>query len=149
MDPITEPVDQVDPSPIGDTDAGRILPTEVSTPVDSEPENYSAEYVHKLREENAAARVKSKRVDDANARLVAAYAGADGRLVDASALPYSEDLLDADGLVDGERVAAAIAALLEAKPYLTARRPAPLPMGVQQDVPTDGPGLFSLIRARA
>lgn len=113
------------------------------------PESFSADYVRDLREEAAAHRVKAKRIDDANARLVAAYATADGRLVDVEALTMSEDMLDDDGLVDPEKVAGAIADLITAKPYLASRKPTtPLPQGVREDVPTM-PGLFDFIRERA
>lgn len=113
------------------------------------PETFSADYVRDLREEAAAHRVKAKRVDDANARLVAAYATADGRLVDVEALTMSDDMLDDDGLVDPEKVGQAIADLIAAKPYLASRKPTtPLPQGVREDVPTM-PGLFDLIRERA
>lgn len=113
------------------------------------PETFSADYVRDLREEAAAHRVKAKRVDDANARLVAAYATADGRLVDVEALTMSDDILDDDGLVDPAKVTAAIADLIAAKPYLASRKPTtPLPQGVREDVPTM-PGLFDLIRERA
>lgn len=116
---------------------------------DEAPESFSADYVRDLREEAAAHRVKAKRVDDANARLVAAYATADGRLVDVEALTMSEDMLDDDGLVDPAKVTAAIADLIAAKPYLASRKPTtPLPQGVREDVPTT-PGLFDLIRERA
>lgn len=111
-------------------------------------ETFAAEYVAKLREESAAHRIKAKKVDDANARLVAAYAKADGRLVDVDALTYSEAMLDDDGLVDAAKVTEAVAALIEAKPYLASRTPTTtLPQGVRQDVPT-APGLFDLIRER-
>lgn len=111
-------------------------------------ETFGADYVAKLREESAAHRVKAKKVDDANSRLVAAYAAADGRLVDVDALTYTDALLDDDGLVDKSKVADAIAALVEAKPYLASRTPTTtLPQGVRQDAPA-APGLFDLIRER-
>ena len=112
------------------------------------PESFSADYVRDLREEAAAHRIKAKRIDDANARLVTAYATADGRLVDVEALALSEDMLDDNGLVDPEKVTAAIANLITAKPYLESRKPTtPLPQGVREDVPTT-PGLFDFIRQR-
>ena len=118
------------------------------TPQDA-PETFSADYVRDLREEAAAHRVKAKRVDEANARLVAAYAAQDGRLVDVEALPMSEDMLDDEGLVDPEKVAAAIGDLITAKPYLASRKPTtPLPQGVREDVPTT-PSLFDFIRQRS
>jgi hypothetical protein len=117
--------------------------------VDAEQvDTFSAEYVAQLREESAAHRVKAKRIDSANDRLVAAYAAADGRLVDVEALTFDEALLDGDGLVDRAKVADAIAALIEAKPYLASRTPATvLPQGVRADAPA-APGLFDLIRQR-
>lgn len=113
------------------------------------PETFSADYVRDLREEAAAHRVKAKRVDDANARLVAAYAAQDGRLVDVEALTMSEAMLDDEGLVDPEKVATAIGDLITAKPYLASRKPTmPLPQGVREDVPT-APSLFDFIRQRS
>jgi len=119
-------------------------------PVEEEvPETFSADYVRDLREEAAAHRVKAKRIDDANARLVAAYAQADGRLVDVEALAMGEDMLDDDGLVDPAKVTDAIGELIAAKPYLASRKPTtPLPQGVREDAPTV-PGLFDFIRQRA
>lgn len=118
-------------------------------PAEPEPATFSAEYVKGLREEAAAHRVRAKRTDDANARLAAAYAASDGRLVDASALDYSEDLLGDDGLVDRDRVAVAVSSLLESKPYLASRRPTmPIAQGVQADVPDPEPSLFGLLRQR-
>jgi hypothetical protein len=111
-------------------------------------DTFSAEYVTQLREESAAHRVKAKRIDSANDRLVAAYAAADGRLVDVEALAFDEALLDGDGLVDRAKVVDAIAALIEAKPYLASRTPATvLPQGVRADAPA-APGLFDFIRDR-
>lgn len=125
-----------------------------ATQADPEPaeaeqvETFSADYVAQLREESAAHRVKAKRIDSANARLVAAYAAADGRLVDVEALAFDEAMLDDDGLVDRDKVNAAIAGLIEAKPYLASRTPATvLPQGVRGDAPA-APGLFDVIRTR-
>ena len=102
----------------------------------TEPETFSRDYVEGLRKESAAHRLKAKTVDAANARLVASYAAQDGRLVNGEALAYDDALLDADGLVDREKVAAAITATLGAKPYLASRRPtASLPQGVLPDGP--------------
>lgn len=116
---------------------------------DAEGETFTREYVERLRAEAAAHRVKAKRTDDANARLTASYAAATGRLVDVDALPYTEDLLGDDGLVDPERVAAAVDTLVQAKPYLARRTPTtPISQGVRTDV-AEPPGLFSLIRDRS
>lgn len=110
-----------------------------------EPETYPAEHVHELRQENAKYRAKAKSVDDANGRLLTAYAKADGRLVDAAALTVSEDLVGDDGLIDQAKVGDAIGALLADKPYLAARRPtAPLPMGARPDAPADASWVAAL-----
>lgn len=117
---------------------------EVDTDASGEPESFSRDYVEKLRNEASSARVRAKRTDDANARLVAAYAAADGRLVDVDALAYDESLLDDEGLVDRDKVTAAVDAAVAAKPYL--RKSTSLPMGVRPDAPTEPPGLFTLAR---
>lgn len=136
----TEQAGQPAPIEQPEVEAAQVDPEQVET--------FSAEYVTQLREESAAHRVKAKRIDSANARLVAAYAAADGRLVDVEALTFDEALLDDDGLVDRDKVAAAIAALIEAKPYLASRTPATvLPQGVRADAPA-APGLFDFIRDR-
>lgn len=123
-------------------------PPETPSEATSEPETYSAEYVKELRAEAAERRVKAKRVDSANERLVNAYAAQDGRLVNPAELTYSEALLDDDGLVDPDKVSAAIGELVAAKPYLANQRPPqPIAQGVREDVP-DQPGLFSLLRDR-
>lgn len=132
-----------------------------STPAESAPDDaavseappeadtFGAEYVAKLRAEAAEQRVKGKRLDEANVRLAASYAGATGRLVDVDALPFSESMLGDDGLVDRVRVTEAVAALIAAKPYLASRTPTtPIAQGVLPDVP-ESPGLFALIRERA
>ncbi len=136
----TEQAEQPAPIEQPEVEAAQVDPEQVDT--------FSAEYVAQLREESAAHRVKAKRIDSANDRLVAAYAAADGRLVDVEALTFNEALLDDDGLVDRAKVADAIAALIEAKPYLASRTPATvLPQGVRADAPA-APGLFDLIRQR-
>ena len=139
----------IDNAPEIDAQAEPPADEQLDPAAEEAPESFSADYVRDLREEAAAHRVKAKRVDDANARLVAAYAIADGRLVDVEALTMSGDMLDDDGLVDPEKVAGAIADLIAAKPYLASRKPTtPLPQGVREDVPTM-PGLFDFIRERA
>ncbi len=52
-----------------------------------------------------------------------ATAAATGKLADATDLPFSDDLLDEDGLVDSEKVQDAVEDLLARKPHLAARRP--------------------------
>lgn len=122
---------------------------EPATPqAEDEGSTFTAEYVKQLRDESAAYRTKAKRVTDANARLTAAYAAQDGRLVDVEALTYSEDLLDDDGLVDRDRVAAAVSALITAKPYMARRTPiTPIPQGVRDEAPEEV-SLFGLMRGQ-
>lgn len=88
----------------------------VDEPVEKSTEDmYSREYVNDLRQENAKYRTRAKEVDSLKVRLFEALVKADGRLQDATDLPFDEALLDA-GLED------AITALIEAKPHLKARR---------------------------
>lgn len=108
---------------------------------------FGADYVRQLRDEAAAHRVKAKRVDDANARLLASYAIADGRLVDPAELPLQPALLDESGIVDPAKVADAIADLIEAKPYLAVRQVPSIAQGVMQTPPSDE-SLFELLRQR-
>lgn len=118
------------------------------TPEDDQT-TFTAEYVKELRDEAAAHRVKSKRVDDANVRLATSYASATGRLVDVDAFTFTDDMLGEDGLVDEAKVRTAVDALIEAKPYLARRTPiTPIAQGVQPEAP-ETPGLFALIRARS
>lgn len=127
------------------------LTTDVTIDIDAdiEPETFSADYVKTLRDEAASHRVKAKRTDEANARLLQALAQADGRLIEASELAFTSDLIDDDGIVDGGKVTAAIDALILVKPYLASRRPTmPIAQGVQTQLP-ETPGLFTLIRERA
>ena len=108
---------------------------------------FGADYVRQLREEAAAHRVKAKRVDDANARLLASYASADGRLVDPAELQLQPALLDESGLVDPGKVADAIEQLVHAKPYLAARQVPAIAQGVMQTPPAEE-SLFDLMRQR-
>lgn len=98
-------------------------PSSGGTTPEEQRQTFDREYVEQLRRENATQRVKGKRADSLAARLVTSYADATGRLADASDLPYSDDLLDDDGLVDRAKVEAAVAELLERKPHLASRRP--------------------------
>jgi hypothetical protein len=118
------------------------------TEADDESATFPAEYVRKLRAEAAEHRVKAKIADVANEHLLAAYAQADGRLVDVEVLALSDDLLGDDGLVDPAKVSAAIAGLVEAKPYLRRRTPtSPIPQGVREPA-AETPGLFAIARER-
>jgi hypothetical protein len=125
------------------------IPTDTEPTPEVEPASFSAEYVRTLREEAASQRVKAKRTDEANARLLQALAQADGRLIEANELAFTDDLIDEVGIVDSVKVTAAIDALIQAKPYLASRRPTmPITQGVQTQLP-ETPGLFTLIRERA
>lgn len=90
--------------------------------VQPDPETFPAEYVRELREENAKSRTKAKGADALASRLVTSLAAGTGRLADPSDLPYSDDLLDDDGLPDAEKVAAAVDDLLTRKPHLSSTR---------------------------
>ena len=125
------------------------IPTDTEPAPETEPASFSAEYVKTLREEAASQRVKAKRTDEANARLLQALAQADGRLIEANELAFTDDLIDEVGIVDSVKVTAAIDRLIQAKPYLASRRPTmPIAQGVQTQLP-ETPGLFTLIRERA
>lgn len=113
-----------------------------------EPDTFSADYVKQLREEAAAHRVKAKRTDEANERMVRAVAQMDGRLVNADEVTLTDAMLDGDGIADPDKVRAVIGELIAAKPYLAKRTPTtPLPMGVRQEIEPP-PSLFSLVRER-
>ena len=96
-----------------------------ATPQDDadEPQSFDREYVQKLRDEAAGHRVKAKRTDALNARLATAQAALTGKLADPTDLPFTDDLLDDDGLVDEDKVQAAVDELVKRKPHLAARRP--------------------------
>lgn len=127
-------------------EAGQV--SEPEPPAEDEPQTFSADYVKQLREEAAAHRVKAKRTDEANERMVRTIAQMDGRLHDAGDVALSDDMLDESGIVDPDRVRESIAALIEAKPHLAKPRiTTPMPMGVRQDVEPP-PSLFSLVRER-
>ncbi len=111
-EPDDEPGLAAQPEPAVDPDAR----TDVT-------ETFEREYVQKLRDEAAGHRVKAKRAEALAARLVAAQAALTGKLADPTDLPFTEDLLDDDGLVDEDKVRAAVDGLVKRKPHLAARRP--------------------------
>lgn len=122
--------------------------TGTDTDQEPEPDTFSADYVKQLREEAAAHRVKAKRTDEANERMVRAVAQMDGRLVNADEVTLTDAMLDDDGIADPDKVRAVIGELIAAKPYLAKRTPTtPLPMGVRQEIEPP-PSLFSLVRER-
>ena len=77
--------------------------------------------------------MKAKRVDALNARLSTAQAAVIGRLADPTDLPFTDDLLDGDGLVDEAKVHAAVEDLVSAsltwppadRPATPGREPGP------------------------
>jgi hypothetical protein len=112
----------------------------------ADPDTFSREYVQGLRKEAAEHRARSRKVTEANARLMALQVGMDGRLVDDTALTFTDDMLDDSGLVDPAKVTSAIDALIEAKPYLR-KAALPIAQGVMPQAPAE-PCLFDLIRQR-
>lgn len=109
-----------------------------------EPETFPLEYVQKLRQEAADARVKAKRVDDLAQRLHIALVTATGRLADPSDLPYDEAQLE-----DADALTATIDALLERKPHLAARKPRGNVGQGETSVGSPVVDLGSLLRMRA
>lgn len=92
------------------------VPTE-NVPTES-TETFPREYVEKLRQEAAEARVKAKRADDLARALFASRVAATGRLADPSDLPFDENLLD-----DAAAMNTAIDELLADHPHYAARTP--------------------------
>lgn len=101
-------------------------PADGTTPdpaADELRQTFDRPYVEALRRSEAAHRVRAKTADALGARLVTAYAAATGRLADPTDLAASPELCDDDGVPDPGKVAAAVDALLEARPHLATRRP--------------------------
>ena len=122
-DPTTQDVHTVD-TPADGGVCPADTPAEGVTDADSpESETFTREYVQRLRDEAAGHRVKAKRADALAARLVTAQAALTGKLADPTDLPFTEDLLDDDGLVDDTKGQAAVEDLIKCKPHLAARRP--------------------------
>lgn len=115
-EPPTEPVTPEEPTE----------PQEAAeSPADGD--TFSRAYVEQLRTENADARVRAKRADDLQARLLDAVVrdGVAGVLEDADDLRRhvtDAELLDDDGYPDTSKVRAAAEQLAAAKPHLAARR---------------------------
>jgi hypothetical protein len=118
-------------------------PTGKDFPVETEPLAFPADYVTELRAEAAQHRTRAKAL---TAELVAAWAAADGRLVDPTDLPASAVDLTDDGTVTRDAVTAAIDALVKSKPHLAAQRPAPLPQGARPQA--DQVSLMQLLQGR-
>lgn len=100
---------------------------------EEEPETFPREVVQRLRQENAerrtAATAAEERARSLQERLLAAEVALTARDLlqdptDLLAHVEAAELVDEDGAPDAERIAAAVAALLERKPHLGPRRPA-------------------------
>jgi hypothetical protein len=87
------------------------------------PKSYDADYVAELRQEAAENRVKAKRAEDLARQAVRAYTEGKGQLIDPEDLAFDPAFLDEDGLVDFDKVRAAIDALVQRKPHLASQRP--------------------------
>ncbi len=139
-------------SPTGDTASTDVEPVgepATSPKGETEPETFDREYVQKLRDEAAGHRVKAKRADALNARLATAQAALTGKLADPTDLPFTDELLDDDGLVDEGKVKAAVDDLIKRKPHLAVRRPiGDVGQGARPEAPADG-GLAALLRRGA
>lgn len=103
-------------------------------------DTFTRDYVEKLRHENAKYRKRAQATDDLAHRLHRELVTKDGRLINPDELPYDEAHLD-----DADALTAAIDALLEAKPYLSAK---PTPTGDIGQGPRgdDSGNEFDLIR---
>jgi len=109
---------------------------------------FDLEYVTKLRQEAAEGRVKAKRADSLARQTVKALAANDGRLIDVDDLAFDAQFLDDDGLVDSEKITAAIDELVKRKPHLAAQRPSGIvPQGARPE-PTRL-DLHGMLRANA
>lgn len=104
----------------------------------NDAETFSREYVEGLRSEAAKYRDRAKGADELRQRLHAALIALDGRLADATDLPYQ------DSHLDGDELTAAITALIEAKPHLARKPHGDIGQGVrgESSVPADFSGLF-------
>lgn len=118
-------------------------------------DTFPREYVEKLRRESASLRDRlreaeeardgvTEREEDLSRRLHAALLAQDGRLVDVEALPYAPEHLETP-----EALTSAVDALLERKPYLSAKRYATIPQGATPTSAADGFSLGAMLRGGA
>jgi hypothetical protein len=103
-----------------------------------EPETFDAEYVHKLRAENADARTKRKAAEDVRDAALGRLWEAEraracaGILADPTDLEGTVDMLDDDGVPDFDRIKTAAEELAKTKPHLRPRKPTePIDQGVR------------------
>ena len=106
-------------------------------------ETFPREYVEKLRQEAAEARVKAKKAEGYAQALFAARVAATGRLADPSDLPFDETLVD-----DLPAMEAAIDALIAQHPHYATRKPRG-DVGQGASGPADTVDLAGMLRARA
>jgi len=119
-----------------------------SQSVEDAEQVFDLEYVTKLRQEAAEGRVKAKRVESLARQTVKALAAKDGRLIDVEDLAFDSQFLDDEGLVDSEKITAAIDELVKRKPHLAAQRPSGIvPQGARPE--PDRVDLHGMLRARA
>jgi len=116
---------------------------ETDETTEAEPESFPREYVERLRQEAADARVKAKRTDELATRLHGALVTATGRLADPSDLAFDEEHLD-----DEAALTAAIDDLLGRKPHLASRRPVG-DIGQGATATSESVDLAQMLRARA
>lgn len=107
-----------DPTAQTTEDAAPTEPAPEQPAAESEPETFPRDYVERLREEAATARVRARRADELERRLHVEAVRSTGRLADPSDAPFDVAHLD-----DPEALAAALDDLLARKPHLASRRP--------------------------
>lgn len=109
----------------------------------TDPDTFPRDYVEKLRNEAAEARVKAKKAEQYAHELHAARVAATGRLADPSDLPFDERHLD-----DLPTLEAAIDELLTRKPHLASRTPRG-DVGQGMSVGAETLNLAGVLRSRA
>ncbi len=117
IDAVTAPpADQVPLTPVDPV--ADPVPASQDTTTEPDPETFPREYVQRLRQEAADARVKVKDRDSMATRLHGALVTATGKLADPTDLAFDQAHLD-----DPEALTAAVDDLLSRKPHLASRRP--------------------------
>lgn len=135
--------------PAGGPDTGKAPTDRTDKITEDDRQTFDRAYVERLRDEAAAHRIKSKRVDVVTQRLVTSMAAQTNRLADPTDLPFSPDLLDDDGLPDESKIAEAIEQLLAKKPHLASRRPQDSDVGQGAQAEADNVSLADLLRMGA
>ena len=134
--------DDLTPNPTTEPDVDEQLMLSTEAAPDA-AETFPREYVEKLRQEAADARVKAKRADDYARALFSARVAATGRLADPNDMPFDEALVD-----DMPALEAAIDELLNRHPHYAARTPrGDVGQGVSET--SSNVDLAGILRARA